>query len=1125
VSFHAHLRHLLIAACVATSCVAIAPADGPAQTFEQIREACREAVGPQMRSCVQSKIGMDKDAARAACKDSLSSTVRACVSRETQKAAGNKPPPPTPKADAGPAPASGSAPAVARAFVPPPRTIADVTAVLDGEKPDAAKIAKLTAAADATPPGGLSAGKLAQFHYDRGNARAVLGRTRDALADALKALEVASGQVDAFQWGRLRQFAAIQHQAAGNNREAIKVAQGIVSDGLKGGALNASRFIAGLYAAMGDISQADAYARRVASLVTEARGSPHPSWRSTYPIYGKSWEADAAEARAQIFELRGQYKEAAAEYERSMAFRRASLPELPKMHFPPPPEQVLLVADRLQLSIAKTKARQGALAQAEADARKALLAVLKRQGKYNPQTTPFIVGLAEILIEQGRYAEAEKLVRSALDVRETLAMADGTPDSARIIRQLGTVLVLQGRAQDAEPVYKRLEAAVSGWDRSARDAFMLNESRISALYAAGQVKAGVTDAEELLKRERARVGERHIDTASARATVALGYALAGRDVEAIREFKASVPVLLAAGNESASEDDATLVAARRQRLQSIVESYIDVLARSQSDMGQIAAETFALADAVRSRSVQQALAASTARMVVKDPALAGLVRTEQDLGKQINAQLGSLNNALALSAGERDEAVVRAINAAVDTLRAQRAQARQEINRRFPQYAELVDPRAPSIDQIRSTLRPGEVLLSYYFGQRKSFVWAVPHDGAVAFSAVGLTAIEFEAKARRLRAALEPNAETVEEIPDFDLAAAHEIYTAILEPVARAWRSSRSLIVVTNGALGLLPLSLLPTEPSPGIDKTGLPFEGYRRVAWLARSHAVSQVPSVAALRSLRLLPGSAAREPLIGFGDPFFNPEQAQEGNTPAPVEVASAVTTRGIPLRRRAAPKTSEVDSAELAQLPRLPDTADELRSVALALDADPSKALFLGRNASERKLKSIDLSGYRIVAFATHGLVPGELNGLSQPALALSAPEVSDSDGDGLLTMEEILALKLDADWVVLSACNTGSGAGAGAEAASGLGQAFFYAGTRALLVTNWSVHSVSARELVTDLFSRQAKDTAVGRSEALRQAIVSIIDGGVWKQEDGKPLFAYAHPLFWAPYTIIGDGGRN
>src|SRR6266404_5083862 len=228
-------------------------------------------------------------------------------------------------------------------------------------------------------------------------------------------------------------------------------------------------------------------------------------------------------------------------------------------------------------------------------------------------------------------------------------------------------------------------------------------------------------------------------------------------------------------------------------------------------------------------------------------------------------------------------------------------------------------------------------------------------------------------------------------------------------------------------------------------------------------------------------------------------------------------------MPLKRRSSPKLEGVNSAELAMLPRLPDTADELKSIALALQADPSKVLKLGKDANEDAVKTIDLSGFKVLAFATHGLVPGELNGLTQPALALSAPAVAGVGGDGLLTMEEILALKLDADWVVLSACNTGAGSGAGAEAASGLGRAFFYAGTRALLVTNWSVHSQSARELTTDLFRRQAADGTLTRGEALRKSMLALIDGAGFKDEAGRIVFSYAHPLFWAPYSIIGDGG--
>jgi len=478
---------------------------------------------------------------------------------------------------------------------------------------------------------------------------------------------------------------------------------------------------------------------------------------------------------------------------------------------------------------------------------------------------------------------------------------------------------------------------------------------------------------------------------------------------------------------------------------------------------------------------------------------------------------------------------VRAINAAIEKLRTDRKTAQQEIKRRFPSYADLVDPKPPTVDEIKATLRPGEALLSFYFGQDKSFVWAVPKDGAVAFAAVPATAVELAAKVRRLRQALAPQITMVSEIPPFDLTLAYELYTLLLKPVEAGWQGAKSLIVVTNGALGELPLGLLPTAPSQ-IDVQAKPlFAGYRDVPWLARSHAVTVIPSASALVTLRRLPpGLPSRDKLIGFGDPYFNEQEAaeaedQEAAVTAPVASASegdtgkAAVTRGIPLKLRASPHTEDVDTAELAMLPRLPDTRLELTAMAEALDVDPAKALYLGKDANEQNVETLDLSHFRIVAFATHGLVPGDLDGLTQPALALTAPEIAGVKGDGLLTMEKILALKLDADWVVLSACNTAEGAGAGAEAVSGLGSAFFYAGTRALLVTNWSVQSTSARELITDVFRRQSADPSLSRGEALRQAMMALLDGPGSLDEAGHTVFTYAHPLFWAPYSVIGDGG--
>ena len=214
---------------------------------------------------------------------------------------------------------------------------------------------------------------------------------------------------------------------------------------------------------------------------------------------------------------------------------------------------------------------------------------------------------------------------------------------------------------------------------------------------------------------------------------------AGKDAEAIREFKMAIPILLSASRENADDDDTTVVAGRSERLQGLVESYIGLLAKTHPGSSDVAIETFALADSVRGQSVQKALAASSARASVKDPALAELVRKEQDLSKQANAQLGLLNNILSLPASERDEKGVKSVNASIAKLRSDRDAARAEITKKFPAYADLIDPKPPSVEQIRATLAGGEAMLSFYFGRESSFVWAVPKEGPVAFASVPAT--------------------------------------------------------------------------------------------------------------------------------------------------------------------------------------------------------------------------------------------------------------------------------------------------------------------------------------------------------------------------------------------------
>ena len=970
-------------------------------------------------------------------------------------------------------------------FVAPPRTISDIAAILDQEKPDPAAIAKLKAEADAAMPEGGNDRTLGRLYFERAVARAALGRLREAVADAELAIKHRR-QVPGAGVFRHHGFlvSVYSHRNLGDSREALRVLAEMEREYTRLGALIY------VYAQiiehsvwLGNLSQAEAYRKKIDEVHQRVRANPRlADWQSF-------WAINLETSRGFYLEARGQLREAEEAYAKVEALaadaliRTQSLVDPP----PPPPRQIQALADTALSRLARVRSLQGRAAEAEADMRRVLLRQLRAKEKYTSVTASYLRQFVGILREQGRYAEAEKLGRVAVEIYRAIGFAEDAQPIVYAMSELASVVQFQARWAEAERLYAALERATASWDSARRDSLLLTPARIATLYNAGRLEAGLEAA------------------------------------EALAEFRAAIPVLTSASRES-EDEGASAAAARDDQVRAIVEAYIAALARTVAP-ASVAAESFGLADAIRGRSVQNALAAASARMVAREAALADLVRKEQDLRKQAAAQFGMLNNLLALPPGQRDERAVADIRARIASLRAEHAKARAEIAERFPDYADLVDPKLASVEDIQRVLAPGEALLSFYFGREHSFVWAVPKSGAASFAAIEAPAAEIEAKIKTLRKALEPNAQTVGDIPAFDLALAYGLYAQLLMPVEPGWKSAKHLIVVTNGALGLLALALLPTAPVALEAEAEPLFAGYRAVPWLARTHAVTSVPSAAALRTLRQLPpGLAGRERFIGFGDPYFSADHAAEGDKPAAKEMAAA-TTRGLPLRRRAAPQTQSVDSAELALLPRLPDTADELRSVALALAADPAKVLFLGKAANEARVKSTDLSRFRIVAFATHGLVPGDLNGLTQPALALTAPKVAGVAGDGLLTMEEILALKLDADWVVLSACNTASGAEAGAEAASGLGRAFFYAGTRAILVTNWSVHSASARELVTDLFRRQAADASITRAEALRQAMMDMLDRGGFSDSSGKPVFAYAHPLFWAPYAIIGDGGAR
>ena len=137
------------------------------------------------------------------------------------------------------------------------------------------------------------------------------------------------------------------------------------------------------------------------------------------------------------------------------------------------------------------------------------------------------------------------------------------------------------------------------------------------------------------------------------------------------------------------------------------------------------------------------------------------------------------------------------------------------------------------------------------------------------------------------------------------------------------------------------------------------------------------------------------------------------------------------------------------------------------------------------------------------------------MAEPALVLSLPAVATDLDDGLLTASEVAQLKLNADWVVLSACNTAAADKPGAEALSGLARAFFYAGARALLVSHWPVDSEITVKLMTTIFAKLAENPEITTAEAVRQATLTAMDDSTHPE--------WANPTSWAPFVLVGEGG--
>jgi CHAT domain-containing protein len=507
---------------------------------------------------------------------------------------------------------------------------------------------------------------------------------------------------------------------------------------------------------------------------------------------------------------------------------------------------------------------------------------------------------------------------------------------------------------------------------------------------------------------------------------------------------------------------------------------------------QLDTEMFTASQLVSAGVADQTIAHVAAREAASDPALSDQVRQAQDSQRKVDNLRIEIATQNAKPDSDRDAAREKALAAELEVATKRTAELFATVRERFPDYTRLAEPGTVGLDDLQGRLRPKEAFASFVIGVRQSYVLLVTRDG-LTVRPVRATASSLAADIGDLR---EVFTLRLGKPAAFSLKSSYALYQRLLEPIMAELAGANHLVVASTGDLASLPLSLLVTaDPGDGND--------YVAAAWLIRRTAVSQIPSPRAFVALRSADRAAPPRPYLGIGDPAFG------GTGPASGKALSnlaQVCQRGGP-----------VDPTLLRGLPLLPDTAGEVRTVAKSLGAGTDDVL-LGAQATEAALRSRPLDSYGVLYFATHGLLPGELHCESEPALVLSPPATAASaaESDGLLTASEIAGFKLNADLVVLSACNTAAAGGShfGGAALQGLADAFFNAGAHEVLASHWEVPSKETTRLMTGVFEGLARDPTGDVAEALRQSQLALI-----AQTESS------HPFYWAAFTLIGDGAKR
>lgn len=750
---------------------------------------------------------------------------------------------------------------------------------------------------------------------------------------------------------------------------------------------------------------------------------------------------------------------------------------------------------------------QGRMPEAEALMVRSLDVLEKALGPDHPNITAGLTNLGLLYRRQGRLVEARQLLERALAIFERAKGVDHL-SVATALNNLADLLRAEGRDVAAEPLLLRTLDIQRKWLEPTHPDVATTINNLGSLYYnLGRMNAAEARLLDAVARFEQALGPDHPDLVIPLGNLIDIYVKTARYGEALDVSGRGLSIL-AARRARAADDRSSRAETEFALSRSRFRNHLDILSQALADGAvtedAVVANGFQVAQQVVTGSVAQAMERASARLAASDGDLAALVRRRQDADDAWRRADAALLDAL----GQGDLDRAGKLRARLDALDREIDAAENALGDNFPDYLELVRPNALSVEGTQSLLRDGESLLLYVLNAEDAHLWVVSRNRA-AYRALPTDAAKVARSVGLIRESLEPGSDGG--IRAFPAAHAHALYRMLIAPVADLLFKDGSLLVVADGALQGLPFGLLLTEdPGTGRFSDDADLKG---AAWLTKGHAVSVLPGVSSLRALRgeraggdpAGEGPAEQdkpwEPFKGFGDP------ALEGGGDARRGVTAASLFRDNVSRL--------ANTAALRNLARLPETAGELRRVAALLGAGEAD-LYLGIDATEAAVKSADLSRTRVLSFATHGVVAGSFEAVGQPGLVLTPPVAATPQDDGLLTAGEVALLRLNAEAVILSACNTAAPDGTpGAEGLSGLAKAFLYAGAKSMLVSHWPVDSAATVTLMTGVFEARESDPDIGLAEALRRARLSMIEKGA------RP--ALAHPFYWSPFVLVGEGG--